>query len=921
MCCHISTAYSSGRDLSDAVIDSILRHKDDRSKLPSWKVAILAEALYYPSRKIFRNNDYGNLRRDCLRRIKCFRNVSSLEHQGLQDIFTQLEKMSKSSLMSVAHSHGSDCNTKNSVEELKDWIVNHFVHGRCMRQADLDESTTATSSNSDVNACGDAVTAFFAPTGIPAQPELFHLFAVSEGIEKIQLRAARRLLSALGLPFDPADNVPRLRRTLKAWLKTTLKGKLRDADAADGVNDLESMVATRLDWPQTVTDSVKQKVRCLFREVTSKDALASVTCASCGLHTLEKESKIIELADIDLRNLTRPDVFTGEASLSPQQRWLDADVLPPPMPFSSGPLKDVLVDPSGVSICDGQATNLVLCKECLSALNRDEIPSLALANRLYIGPVPPELQDLTVVEEAMIARCRAQCWVVQLKEDSQDIVVTTSQHGMKGHVIIYPQNPSAVAESLPPSLDEITAPICVIFVGASQPSEEWIREKAKPLAVRGTKVRTALNWLKRHNRYYKDIRINEDVLSSLESNPVLPFHVEHVLPSEHAAELTSRYDHTERSNEGTDLNDKPVVFENVVITDVDGNATTNQLRSAAFRHVKQKGKGYLQIARDSHPVDEFDNPAMLPMCYPTLFPYGLGGCDDPDREVKVSLKRHVKHLFSSGDRRFQTHYSFLFTVFNIIQRREMLLRTALKTKKENFSSIASRFAGVSTEAIHVVSERASRGDLVTANSDEEKKVLLLMNEVKAVTAPVPGSAASKTTMRNEIRALIVNQGLPHFYVTINPADVYNPLVCFLAGSDINVDTCIPSDFDYHQQAYLVAKNPAAAAKFFNVYMNAFIHAVLGYNSSEKKKVSEGGILGKVKAYYGTVEAQGRGTLHCHMMIWVEGGMNPDDIKKKIFDEGNDDFKHRLFSFLDDTIHTKIPDDPDPNIPSYHPCCV
>ncbi|KAJ6573694.1 hypothetical protein B0H10DRAFT_1645672, partial [Mycena sp. CBHHK59/15] len=41
-----------------------------------------------------------------------------------------------------------------------------------------------------------------------------------------------------------------------------------------------------------------------------------------------------------------------------------------------------------------------------------------------------------------------------------------------------------------------------------------------------------------------------------------------------------------------------------------------------------------------------------------------------------------------------------------------------------------------------------------------------------------------------------------------------------------------------------------------------------------------GILGVVKAYYSCVEAQGRGTLHCHMVVWLEGGLNPDEIKKR-----------------------------------------
>ena len=139
----------------------------------------------------------------------------------------------------------------------------------------------------------------------------------------------------------------------------------------------------------------------------------------------------------------------------------------------------------------------------------------------------------------MIARCRASCWVVQLKEDNQNVVIPTSQRGMKGHIIIYPQNPSAVTASLPPTVEEITSPLCVLFVGASQPSAEWLRNQAKPLAVRGHKVRNVLYWLKSHNRYYKDIEINKSVLAELDANPILPFHVEHVIPSGRVDEVTA----------------------------------------------------------------------------------------------------------------------------------------------------------------------------------------------------------------------------------------------------------------------------------------------------------------------------------------------------------------------------------------------
>jgi hypothetical protein len=36
-------------------------------------------------------------------------------------------------------------------------------------------------------------------------------------------------------------------------------------------------------------------------------------------------------------------------------------------------------------------------------------PPLALANHMTLGDIPNELRDLTVVEEAMVAKCRAKC--------------------------------------------------------------------------------------------------------------------------------------------------------------------------------------------------------------------------------------------------------------------------------------------------------------------------------------------------------------------------------------------------------------------------------------------------------------------------------------------------------------------------------
>lgn len=155
-------------------------------------------------------------------------------------------------------------------------------------------------------------------------------------------------------------------------------------------------------------------------------------------------------------------------------------------------------------------------------------------------------------------------------------------------------------------------------------------------------------------------------------------------------------------------------------------------------------------------------------------------------------------------------------------------------------------------------------------------------------------------------------GLPSFYITINPADVYNPIVNFLAGADIDIDNLLPEQIsNYQDQSLLVARNPAIAAKFFNIYMKAFISSVLGYDP--KHRNLEGGILGHVSGYYGCVEAQGHGTLHCHMLIWIEGALDPNKIRDRIMHTEEQEFCTRLLAFLDDTICNSIPEDPTPDI--------
>ncbi|KAJ7939638.1 hypothetical protein B0H13DRAFT_1458800, partial [Mycena leptocephala] len=264
----------------------------------------------------------------------------------------------------------------------------------------------------------------------------------------------------------------------------------------------------------------------------------------------------------------------------------------------------------------------------------------------------------------MIARCRAKCWIIQLKEED-DYSTPITQRGVRGHVIVYPQRPSDIAKVLPPSIEEVVTPICVIFVGSSPPTQEWLQKKAKPLTVRKEKVMSALDWLKSHNPLYKDVEINRHVFDGQPDEAILPFHVQHVLPSAGINSTTSSYvptpqaetttvDHNNTNVEpsivvpdlSTIMNPpttKPFPFESVVVMDVEGHASSNELRQAAVKHMNLPGNNYLGIPHDKSPVNEFDNPALFPIIYPTLYPYGIGGCEDERRQTPLAMKTHIKH--------------------------------------------------------------------------------------------------------------------------------------------------------------------------------------------------------------------------------------------------------------------------------------
>jgi Helitron helicase-like domain at N-terminus len=105
------------------------------------------------------------------------------------------------------------------------------------------------------------------------------------------------------------------------------------------------------------------------------------------------------------------------------------------------------------------------------------------------------------------------------------------------------------------------------------------------------------------------------------------------------------------------------------------------------------------------------------------------------------------------------------------------------------------------------------------------------------------------------------------------------------------ETFQPKLRDHNERYRLIAHNPVAGARFFHFISEMFIKHVLGFGEDHP------GVYGNTEAYYGTVEQQGRLTLHMHMLVWLRGSLSPQEIRDRIMDPKSD-FQQKMVEYLE-----------------------
>ena len=74
-------------------------------------------------------------------------------------------------------------------------------------------------------------------------------------------------------------------------------------------------------------------------------------------------------------------------------------------------------------------------------------------------------------------------------------------------------------------------------------------------------------------------------------------------------------------------------------------------------------------------------------------------------------------------------------------------------------------------------------------------------------------------------------------------------------------------------------------------MELFIKHVLGVGINRR------GLYGDTAGYYGTVEQQGRLTLHLHMLLWIRNSLTPQEVRDRIMDPASN-FQKAMVEYLE-----------------------
>src|SRR5215212_2921579 len=205
------------------------------------------------------------------------------------------------------------------------------------------------------------------------------------------------------------------------------------------------------------------------------------------------------------------------------------------------------------------------------------------------------------------------------------------QHGYRGNVINFPQDIQEFTKTLPRQPSSLDV-LVVRRQTANEPTA------FRDFIVRREKVARALLWLKKHNGYYKDITIDNEILQTLPENGSVFNILPHLQNDQSVDENTDDIENGDEAISRTFVPaPPPTQREDVIIND-----TLDRIQSNNLPLIWPEINGV--------PISEFQTPGYIARAFPSLYPYGRADlCSARAKDVKPA--EYFKHLLWYKDGR------------------------------------------------------------------------------------------------------------------------------------------------------------------------------------------------------------------------------------------------------------------------------
>lgn len=145
---------------------------------------------------------------------------------------------------------------------------------------------------------------------------------------------------------------------------------------------------------------------------------------------------------------------------------------------------------------------------------------------------------------------------------------------------------------------------------------------------------------------------------------------------------------------------------------------------------------------------------------------------------------------------------------------------------------------------------------------------------------------------------------PLLWITINPYNSHDPIAQVLAGEKVDMDVLLQTIcLSKEKRAQNIAADPYAVANFFHFTIQTIFLTLFGVEVTPYQVKSLVGVFGHIKSYFGTVKSQVCGSLHLHLLAWLQNTPPANEMEQALKSE---DFKEGVRKFISANFRAYLP---------------